>query len=232
MSKKTRDGTVQIAWITGCFGCAATVLAAIVGLVGVYIQAKENRSVPTAVTVIVTTAPPTSLQVINKAAQDICYLYIVPSGSKTWGEGRLGVGKTIPPNKFLKYPLETGMYNLRAANCAGETIAESLNTHLQGEMSWVVQQAASTSTAASPETTLNVINNGSKDICHLYIVPSESANWGNDLLNDANKIPPGQSLKLPLETGMYNLRAEDCTGEKIAETLDNHLQGSMEWNLK
>ena len=232
MTKKKRDGTVQVAWITGCLGCAATVLAAIVGVIGIYLQTRDNKPIPTAITIVVTSIPETSLEVINKSSEDICYLYIVPSGSTTWGEGWLGAGKTIPPNKFLRYPLATGMYNLRAENCARETIMETLNTHLQGEMRWVVQKAVSTATASSPETTLNVINNGSVDICHLYIAPSDSDNWGNDWLNESNRIRPGQSLKFPLETGMYNLRAESCTGETIAETLDNHLQGSMKWDLK
>jgi hypothetical protein len=235
MRKKGSD-TVRAAWITGCFGCAAALLAAIVGLVAVYVQVNENKSVPTAITMVVTTVVTTDsetmLQIINKSAEDICYLYIVPAGSETWGPGLLGVGQTIPSNKFRKYPIETGMYNLRAENCNRETILETLNTHLQGEMSWVVLKAVSTSTASSPETTLNVINNGSEDICNLYIVPSEFDNWEDDLLNGSQRIPVGQSLIFPLENGMYNLKAENCDSELIAESFDSHIQGSMKWDLK
>jgi hypothetical protein len=107
-------------------------------------------------------------------------------------------------------------------------LQEILNNHLQGAIYWTVEAAES----PSSETVLQVINNTPEDICYLYIVPSDSESWGENWLTEIDKIPVGEKSTFSMEAGMYNLKAENCAREAIAETHDNHLQGPMEWDLK
>lgn len=231
---KASNPAVAAAWISGGLGCIAAIVVAIISLIAVIIQVSKPDP-----TVVVPTNPPpatqpgptqseTTLTVINKTSEDICYLYVAPAGSTTLGPGWLDAGATIAPNKGLRLELETGMYDLRAENCAREAIAETPNNHIEGDMHWVVENVASTSS----DTVLEVINNTSEDVCYLYISPSTSDDdWGDNWISESERISVGQKMTFSMETGMYDVRAETCQEEVLAEFFDNHLQGNMEWEL-
>src|SRR5688500_18326501 len=69
-------------------------------------------------------------------------------------------------------------------------------------------------------TTLIVVNNTSQAICHIYAVPNNQADWGTDHLG-GQPIDIGQQHTLTsLAPGVYNLRAEACTGGAYAERYD------------
>lgn len=241
MSKEHKSA-VTAAWITGGLGCAGALITAVVGImVGFSKQDPPKPPDTTNITVLLPTIAPTSetseeipdpsettLRVINNTGDALCYVYIVPVGSESWGSDWLGEDNTISPSQAFIIDVETGMYHLRAENCDHEMLAESLDQHLQGDMHWVVERAE----GAPTETVLEVINNTSQNICFLYIALTSSDNWGEDWLGTQEMIPVGESRTFTVETGMYDLRAKSCNEEVIAESFDNHLQGSMEWDVK
>lgn len=235
MSKKKGSNPIVIAaLISGVLACIGAIIVAIIGLIPAILHQSSNPPFQseTITPVVVdegTTAPQTTLEVINSSSEPICYLYIVPTGGTMAGQGQMDEGRTIPPNKTMNFPLETGMYDLRAENCNKEIIAESFNHHVQGQEPWIVDNVEQTNS----ETSLEVINHTSKDVCYLYVSPSDNGdNWDDNWLDEAKKIEVNQSLTFPMETGMYNVRAEDCQKQLISEYYDVHFQGPMEWELK
>ncbi len=234
---------VTAAWITGGLGCiGALITAAVAIFVGFNQRETPHRPdtntnitvvMPTAVQVSATLAPlldshETTLRIINNTTDPICYVFISPAAGEGWGSDWLGENQTIDLEQGVTFTVGTGMYDLRVENCDREVLAESLDQHLEGDMHWVVDSEAS----ASTETVLEVINNTPQNICYLHISPSTSDNWGQDWLGTEEIIYAGESRTFTMETGMYDLRAKNCEEEIIAESVDNHLQGSMEWNLQ
>jgi hypothetical protein len=103
-----------------------------------------NVFVPTSppeVTHVMPTAPAdeTSLEIRNLSSEHICYVYIVPAGSETWGDDLLGNDITIPPNEGKIFPLETNMYFVKAENCDHEIMGQLDNSHIQGHKWWDVK---------------------------------------------------------------------------------------------
>jgi hypothetical protein len=241
MSKEQKSA-VTAAWITGILGCLGALITAGVAIFVGFNQKEPPQSpdsntnitvvIPTAGPILPTTEPSpalpeTTLRVINNTTDAICYFYMVPVGSESWGSDWLGEDQKIETNQGVTFTADTGMYHLRAENCEQEVLAESSDQHIEGDMHWVVQAADS----ASTDTVLEVNNNTSQNICYLYIAASASDNWGQDWLGTQEIIYAGENRTFTVETGMYDLRAQNCQEEVIAESFDNHLQGSMEWNL-
>lgn len=165
-------------------------------------------------------------------SEDICHLYIVPHGSTTWGPSLLEAGKTIAPNASQSFPKETGMYDLMAENCNKQEISKTSNLHVHEHAHWVAKEEGASTEASTSETVLEVINNTSEDVCYLYISPSTNDdNWGDNWISESERIPIGQTRTFSVETGTYDVRAETCQKEVIAEFFDQHLEGNMEWEL-
>lgn len=149
---RNNSHTITAAWITGGLGCIGAVITVVGGIIIAYFQffapapqpkdVNVNIAVPTsppAITQVIPTAPETVLEVINNSDDFVCYLYMIPVGSTTWGEDWLGEGTQIPPNRSHKFVMETGMYHLLAENCDGVAISQLENTHIEGEMWWTIK---------------------------------------------------------------------------------------------
>jgi hypothetical protein len=66
-----------------------------------------------------------TLTIENYSSTTICYVYISPSSSTTWGDDWLGSSNTIPSNSsfyFTNVPANT--YDLRADDCSNNVIAQ------------------------------------------------------------------------------------------------------------
>ena len=239
---KEHKSNVIAAWITGGLGCIGALITAVVAVVVGFNQRETSQLfdtntnitvvMPTAVQVSATLAlplnsPETTLRIINNTTDLICYVYVSAAAAESWGPDWLGENQTIESEQGVTFTVETGMYDLRVENCDREVLAESLDQHLEGDMHWVVDSEAS----ASTDTVLEVINNTPQNICYLYISLSASDDWGQDWLGTEEIIYTGGRKTFTMETGMYDLRAKNCEGEVIAESVDNHLQGGLEWNL-
>jgi hypothetical protein len=66
---------------------------------------------------------------------------------------------------------------------------------------------------------LTVQNDGSAEICDLYISPVEKEQWeeADQYLDTGESIPPGESFTVNVPPGMYDLLADNCANQPIAE---------------
>lgn len=78
--------------------------------------------------------------------------------------------------------------------------------------------------------TLTVFNESSEAICFVYISPSESDDWGDDVLGD-DVIEPGESYTFEVIVGTYDLMAEGCDGNAIAVESEVDLSEPKEWTF-
>jgi len=79
--------------------------------------------------------------------------------------------------------------------------------------------------------TLHVVNNSSDDVAYLYVAPTGSERWGQDLLGDANVIPPGSSWPVRVAPGTYDLKVEDFDHNVIDTVTGVRLTEDSEWVL-
>jgi hypothetical protein len=79
--------------------------------------------------------------------------------------------------------------------------------------------------------TLHVVNNSSGDVAYLYVSPTGSERWGDDLLTNRNVIPPGSSWPVQLPPGTYDLKVEDFNHTTIQQVNGVRLTEDSEWVL-
>jgi hypothetical protein len=74
------------------------------------------------------TAAPASveLEIVNESSEVICYVYIAPSASDSWGTDQLGEETIIAPGEsFSVYDIPPGSYDLLAQDCEENVLVES-----------------------------------------------------------------------------------------------------------
>lgn len=165
-----------------------------------------------------------SLTVVNDSSTDLCYLYISPSTSDTWGADWLG-SSTIPAGGQQTFTLEAGTWDLLARDCSGGTLDEQYGIELSGDMTWTIYGGAGTGSAS-----LEVVNNGSTSVCYVYISPTTASEWGNDWLG-SDTIPAGSSYVFYMDAGSYDLMATDCSGNTLDSQMGVDISGSMTWTI-
>lgn len=67
-------------------------------------------------------------------------------------------------------------------------------------------------------------------IHHVYVSPSGSNQWGNDLL-DRGSLPPGRSTTLELPKGTYNIKVVDEDGDEYLKR-EIKLDRNYTWTVK
>jgi hypothetical protein len=75
-------------------------------------------------------------------------------------------------------------------------------------------------TGGGSGATVSVINSSSVDICFLYISPSTSDSWGDDVLGSGNVLSPGETFDASVSPGTYDFRADNCSNEEIDSEQD------------
>jgi len=80
-------------------------------------------------------------------------------------------------------------------------------------------------------TTLEITNDSGADICYVYLAPSYSDQWGDDLLGGA-VIADGESFTLTgIPFGAYDLKAETSDHVGIDVRYEQTLDGPMTWEI-
>ena len=68
--------------------------------------------------------PMVQLVVFNESAEDICYVFISPTGAQNWGFDRLGADEGIRVGDVGTFDLPKGSYDVLVEDCAENTLAE------------------------------------------------------------------------------------------------------------
>ncbi len=162
--------------------------------------------------------------VANNSSHEICYLYISPSDSDTWGPDWMGKDTTIPARSTRTFQVPLGTYDLRADDCDHNTLntQSGINVGADG-ITWTLEDVE--------EASLTLINQLDIPICYVLISPSGSTEWGNDWLEN-DTIPPGGSYTFRLPAGTYDLSARDCDGNPVSEEVyEQEIAGEMTWTI-
>jgi hypothetical protein len=156
-----------------------------------------------------------SIEITNTSDQEIWYLYLSPSDAEEWGEDWLG-DKVIPPGAtYTVEGLSKGIYDLQVRDAEDNVLETVWEWELADDATWTVTAA----------TTLDVLNNSGETIAYLYVSPSNSDTWGNDVLGD-EVLAAGDSFRVTnLESGTYDLRAEDGDEDRIETLYNLELEG-------
>jgi hypothetical protein len=179
-----------------------------------------------------------SVVIVNQTNTTICYVYISPSTESTWGDDQLGASNAIAAgDTFTIDNIPAGTYDFRADDCSSTTLAEEYGIVLTGGLfTWTVSGTGGTGSTGGTAGTggagsVTLINNSSQTVCYLYISPSSSSDWGPDQLG-SDVIGPGNSYSITnMPFGTYDLRAEDCSGNALAERFEVEINGPIEWTL-
>lgn len=79
-----------------------------------------------------------TLVIVNQSSAEVCYVYISPTDSDTWGEDWLG-DDTIPPGRQRQFKLPAGEYDVKAEDCDGEVIEDHRAVDVSGKVVWTVE---------------------------------------------------------------------------------------------
>lgn len=178
-----------------------------------------------------TEAPPTeegtaSLEIINNSSTDIWYLYVAPSSDTDWGDDQLGANILYAGESFTLTDVPYGTYDLLVEDSSHNTIETWMGVDIYEDLTWEVFGTA------GGTASLEIINASGTDIWYLYVSPSSSTTWGNDLLG-ANIIPTGESYVLSdIPAGTYDLMVEDSNHNPIETWMGVDIAGFPTWTVR
>ncbi len=79
------------------------------------------------------------LVVSNQSTTEICYLYIVPSSSNSWGEDWLGKSESIPPQEGGRvFFVQPGTYDLSTQDCDRNDLVTRSGLQITEATSWTI----------------------------------------------------------------------------------------------
>lgn len=163
-----------------------------------------------------------NIKIDNRSPMDICYVYISPSSADAWGADQLSDEETIGSGSSKSFSLAADTYDVRLENC---------DEHVVGT-GWEISSAETLVVGDSRATTaLLVSNESSTDVCYVYISSPSAEDWGADWMGDSESIPSGSSRVFFVESGTYDLDADDCDGETLVEEFGVDLSDDLVWTL-
>jgi len=166
--------------------------------------------------------------VVNNSDTEICYLYISPADSDSWIADWLGKDTTIPAGGSRTFQVPLGTYDLLAEDCDHNTLGSQFGIAVDASgITWTV-----TGGEGGGSASLTLVNNSGREVCYVYISPSTSDSWGKDWLGEEEIIHPGESRTFYLEAGSYDLRADDCDQDTLAEEYNQEISGDVTWTLE
>ncbi len=162
--------------------------------------------------------------VVNNSSQEVCYLYISPADSETWGPDWMGKDTTIPAGGTRTFQVPLGTYDLRADGCDHNPLNVQSGITIEATgITWKLEDVE--------EASLTLVNNLDIPLCYVFISPSTSTDWGADWLGN-DIIPPGGSYTFHLPAGTYDLSARDCDNNPVSEEVQGQeITGEMTWTI-
>ncbi len=169
---------------------------------------------------------PASLTLYNNSNSTVCYVYISPSTSSSWGSDWLGTD-VVPAGSSYTFYVTPGTYDYKATDCSGNTLASEFGVYLSGSHTWTITGGGS---SGGGTATIYAYNNSSSTVCYVYISPSTSSSWGSDWLG-SDVMPAGSSYTFYVTPGTYDLKATDCSGGVIDTEYGVYISGSYNWYI-
>ncbi|MBN1177800.1 MAG: hypothetical protein JXD18_01200, partial [Anaerolineae bacterium] len=172
------------------------------------------------------------LTVYNDSGQTICYVYISPVTSDTWGESWIapGDGSSIPSGNSRSFTVSASSYDLMVQDCNGNEIARQMTFIVDRDATWTVPGSGGGSSGGSTQHRVTLYNNSDLTICYVYFALTGGA-WSNDQLGSSEVVNPNTTREFVLNAGTYNFLAEDCNGDQIDLQENVVLERNLDWNI-
>lgn len=78
------------------------------------------------------------LLVVNDSSTEICYIYISPSSADDWGDDWMGDMESLPSGWSRIFYVQPGVYDLQAADCDDNPLAEEYEVDLTEDVTWTL----------------------------------------------------------------------------------------------
>ncbi len=229
-AKKTGCSTPVIIGgvILGLLACAAFLALGGLAMLGLTITptpGPTDTPVPTA-TLDATPTPdeppgPDDLRIENTTPGEVCYFYLSPDSSTSWGGNRIESGPVPQGSSFMLSGIDPGLYNMKAEDCDRNVLWWFLDVEL-GDQFYTVQVAPS-------QHVLTLVNNMGDDICQVYLSLSTENTWGLSYVDSSAPIPVGGERTFAMGRGQYDLRVDTCRTDEFAEEYAFDVVNAVEW---
>lgn len=161
------------------------------------------------------------LTILNDLDAVVCYVFIGPSSSESWGSDWLGTGMVILPGINFNLNIPQGTMDFQATDCGYNVVSEVYGAEVTAEGGvWTL------SGAQADTTSLELVNQSTATVCYVQISLTTATEWGDDWLGEDNFIESGQSFIFPMPADIYDLRALDCNQEVISEQYGLEISGA------
>jgi hypothetical protein len=161
------------------------------------------------------------LEIINNSGTDVWYVYMSPSEADQWGEDWLEGHVIRDGETHTITDIPEGTYDVRAEDENNEAIEIVWGADVEGQMTWTITGLSS----------LEVINESSDTIVHLYISPSDSETWGDDWLAGDTIGAGGSYTVSDIPRGTYDIQAADADENSVEVVYNVSLSGYSSWTV-
>ncbi|MBN1250059.1 MAG: protein kinase [Anaerolineae bacterium] len=162
-----------------------------------------------------------TVNVANWSPYEVCYVYISPSDSDSWGEDWLGSDETIPTGEPRAFDVAAGSYDLMVRACDRAILATE----------WKFNSERSVTVSQPGFAPIRVTNDTDQDICYFYISPEASDSWGDDLMGSHEVLGVDETRVFFIHPGSVDLMAQDCEGITLAEQYGLNVQAETFWSI-
>jgi hypothetical protein len=80
-----------------------------------------------------------TLTIVNNSSEDVCYVYVSPADSTSWGDDWLDESTILDAGESETVTVGAGIYDLQAADCDGNAIAEQYDVDLSTGQTWTLE---------------------------------------------------------------------------------------------
>ena len=166
-------------------------------------------------------------------------LSLVPSGRALAASGgvttapelnvRSGPGKEYAILDTLKQGSSVLIHD---SNAAGDWINVSYTRGGSARSGWVSAKFVRPVMQPAPrQATLTLVNGSDETVFILYVSPSTSSEWGQDVLGKDTTLSPGETFQLQLTPGAYDIWAKNYDLDTIDTAYDVQVYGNTTWYI-
>lgn len=79
---------------------------------------------------------------------------------------------------------------------------------------------------------LTLVNNSGETVCFVYISPTTDDTWNDDWLGSSETVTDGSRRSFDVDSGSYDLRADDCEHTELSVEWGVDINGSYTWTVR
>lgn len=164
------------------------------------------------------------IAVRNQTGDVVCYVYVSPCASDSWGDDILAED-VLQNGASTTIRVQTGCWDLKAEDCSRNVVATRRGLQVSGSATWTLERS-------QPATvSLEIKNRTGATVCYVYVSPCASDDWGDDIL-EQDVLPTGQSARVRVQPGCWDIKAEDCDRATIGTRTGFRINRNTSWTVR